>query len=246
MDAYGNGQQHHGASAPDIRTMLAASFADEQEPTTAMLARAMIYAQDAARKLAGAKSFKAEAERFRSEVQKNTFEQTETLCRQMHEEAEEDMVAARETKEEAESVWETARAELDRATILRQDAEQIMATARADAEEYRRTLIAESEREAFSIKDTARNQVNAELAERQVTADDEIRKGITAIEKMQAAVQAELEPSRCTRKLSTSAQLRPPGRSPYPKLHPGRPSAARSASPARADRRPRRIPKAHG
>ena len=160
MNGYGNGTTTRGASAPDIRAMLAASFADEQEPMTAML-----YAQDADRKLHEAKTAKAEAERYRAEMQRST----------------------------AESVWESARAELDRATTLRHESEEIFSTARADADEYRRTAVAEAEREAIAIKDTARSEVNAELAERQAIVDDEIRNALTAIDKMQSAPQAELE-----------------------------------------------------
>jgi ribosome recycling factor len=193
MNAYGNGHLNSGVSSPDIRAMLAASFADEQEPLTAMVARAMIYAQDADRKLDQAKNVRAEAQRFRAEMQKTTMEQTEELCREMREEAEQDKTAAREVREEAESVWEAARAEFERGTILRQDAELILTAARAEAEEHRRTVNADAELDAISIRDSARTAINAELAERKTSVDEEIRKALAGIEKMQGAIQAELE-----------------------------------------------------
>lgn len=182
-----------GVSAPDIRALLAASFDDEQEPASAMLARAMIYAQDADKKLSEARSVKVEAERFRAEMQRNAVEQTEVLCRQMREEAEEVSTAAHDLRQESEAVWESARAELDRATVLRNEAEQIRGQAVNESEEYRRTAVAEAEREAINIKDGARVQVNAELALRQEQVDEEIRSALASIEKMQVAAQTELE-----------------------------------------------------
>jgi hypothetical protein len=193
MNAYRNGTTNRGASAPDIRAMLAASYEDEQEPSSAMLARAMIFAQDADRKLAEAKSVKAEAEKFRAEMQKSTVDQTEALVKQMRDDAERDQQTAQELREEAESVWESARGELDRATVLREESEQLRVAAQADAEEYRRAVLAEAEREAIDIKDKARTEVNAELADRQMQVDEEIRNAVAAIEKMQAAAQAEME-----------------------------------------------------
>jgi hypothetical protein len=77
MNAYGNGNILPGPSAPDIRAMLNASFAEEQEPTSAMLARAMIYAQDADRKLEEAKVVRSQAEKYRAEMQRTTVAQTE-------------------------------------------------------------------------------------------------------------------------------------------------------------------------
>jgi hypothetical protein len=173
--------------------MLAASYEDEKEPSSAMLARAMIFAQDADRKLAEARTVKAEAERFRAEMQKTTVDQTEVLVRQMRDAAELDQQTAQELREEAGAVWESARTELERATSLREESEQLRIAAQADAEEYRRAVLAEAEREAIDIKDKARNEVNAELAERQLQIDEEIRNAVAAIEKMQAAAQAEME-----------------------------------------------------
>ena len=193
MNGYGSRQDNQGATAPDIRAMLAASFADEQEPTTAMLARAMIFAQDVDRKLDEAKSMRAEAERYRAEMQKTTVEETEALCREMREEAEQDQASAVEMREETEALWESARAELERATTVRQEAEQFRAAAQTDVEEYRRATVLEAEREAIGIKDAARTEVNLELASRQAEVDDEIRNALAAIEKMQSAAQAELE-----------------------------------------------------
>jgi hypothetical protein len=193
MNAYRNGTTNRGASAPDIRAMLAASYEDEQEPSSAMLARAMIFAQDADRKLAEARSVKAEAERFRAEMQKNTVDQTEVLVKQMRDTAELDQQNAQDLREEAEAAWESARTELERATSLREESEHLRIAAQADAEEYRRAVLAEAEREAIDIKDKARNEVNAELAERQLHVDEEIRNAVAAIEKMQAAAQAEME-----------------------------------------------------
>ena len=181
------------ASAPDIRALLAASFDDERESSSAMLARAMLFAQDADRKLAEAKNVRSEAERFRSEMQRTTVEQTEALVRQMRDEAEHDRDDAQQLRDEAESTWEAARAELERANTVREEAEQVRFRAQADAEAYRHQAIAEAEREAINIKDTARSQVNAELALRQEQVDEELRKAMAAIEKMQAAVQAELD-----------------------------------------------------
>lgn len=193
MNGYENGSSGRGVSAPDIRALLAASFDDEQEPASAMLARAMIYAQDADRKLSEARSVKTEAERFRAEMQRNTVDQTEALCRQMRDEAEHDSAAAHELREESEAIWESARAELERATVLKEESEQLRIQALADAEEYRRAAVAESEREAINIKDEARTQVNAELALKQEQVDEEIRSALASIEKMQTAAQTELE-----------------------------------------------------
>jgi hypothetical protein len=193
MNAYRNGITNRGASAPDIRAMLAASYEDEQEPSSAMLARAMIFAQDADRKLAEARSVKAEAERFRAEMQKTTVDQTKVLVKQLREAAEVDQQSAQELREEAESVWESARTDLERATSLREEFVQLRIAAQVDAEEYRQGVLAEAEREAINIKDKARNEVNAELAERQLRIDEEIRNAVAAIEKMQSAAQAELE-----------------------------------------------------
>ncbi len=193
MNGYETGTTGRGISAPDIRALLAASFDDEQEPASAMLARAMIYAQDADKKLSEARSVKVEAEKFRAEMQRNTVDQTEALCRQMREEADRESATAHEVREESEAVWESARAELGRATTLREESEQIRINALADAEEYRRAAVAESEREAIHIKDEARTQVNAELALRQEHVDEEIRSALASIEKMQVAAQTELE-----------------------------------------------------
>jgi hypothetical protein len=176
MNAYGNGHSNSGVRSPDIRAMLAASFANEQEPLTAMVARAMIYAQDADRKLDQAKSVRAEAQRFRAEMQKTTMEQTEELCREMC--------------EETENVWGAARAEFERGTILRQDAEVILTAARAEAEEHLSTVSTEAELEAIAIRDSARTAINAELAERKASVDEEIRKALAGVEKMQSAIQA--------------------------------------------------------
>jgi F0F1-type ATP synthase membrane subunit b/b' len=87
----------------------------------------------------------------------------------------------------------TARAETDRAGGVRQEAETYLASARTQAEEQGRNIVSEAEREAIGIKDAARIQVNAELAERQVSIDNEVRQAMAAIEKMQTAVNAELE-----------------------------------------------------
>ena len=193
MSDHVSGITNGRASAPDIRALLAASFDDERESSSAMLARAMLFAQDADRKLAEAKNVRSEAERFRSDMQRTTLEQTEALVRQLREEAERDRDEAQELRDEAEAKWEAARAELERASALREEAEHGRATAQADGEAYRQTAVSEAEREAINIKDTARAQVNAELALRQEQVDEEIRKAMAAIEKMQAAVQAELE-----------------------------------------------------
>ena len=105
MNAYGNGNTLPGPSAPDIRAMLNASFAEEQESTSAMLARAMIYAQDADRKLEEAKVVRSEAGKYRAEMQRTTVAQREELCRQMHEEADQDQSAAQDLRDEVESMW---------------------------------------------------------------------------------------------------------------------------------------------
>ncbi|MDA1036078.1 MAG: hypothetical protein O3B65_04250 [Chloroflexi bacterium] len=235
MNGYESGTNRRGVSSPDIRALLAASFDDEQEPASAMLARAMIYAQDADRKLSEARSVKVEAERFRAEMQRNTVDQTEALCRQMREEAEHENATARELREESEAVWESARAELERATTLKEESEELRIHALADAEEYRRAAVAESEREAIHIRDEARTQVNAELALRQEQVDEEIRSALASIEKMQAAAQTELE----AQQLYTEA-LR--FRAASPDFEDESPAPAPSTRPARrtTPRKPRR------
>ena len=109
MDSYENGHSEFRTSAPDIRAMLAASFAEEDEPMSAMLARAMINSQDADRKLEDAKAMREAAGKFRAEMQKSTLEQTEALCQQIREEAEQELTAARDTHAEADQAWDAAR-----------------------------------------------------------------------------------------------------------------------------------------
>jgi hypothetical protein len=148
--------------------MLAASFAEEDEPMSAMLARAMIYSQDADRKLEDAKAMREAAGKYRAEMQKTTMEQTEALCQQM--------------REEAEQAWDGARAELERAVATREEAEA-----------YRAGIVEQAELEALGMKKAAREQASAESADQQAAVDQEIRKALASIDKMQEAVKAELK-----------------------------------------------------
>ena len=66
MNSYGNGHLSDETERPDIRTLLAASMADDEEPMNAMLAKAMLYSQDADRKLEQARAAREQAESARS------------------------------------------------------------------------------------------------------------------------------------------------------------------------------------
>lgn len=178
---------------PDIRTMLAASFADEQEPLTAMLARAMIYSQDADRKLERAKAMRTEAERYREQVQRETVAQTEALCAAMLQEAEEEQKSAHDLRSEAEQQWESARAELDRATRQREEADRYREVVQAEADATKARVQAEAEQEAAALRDSIRAETEAEMAAEKERMDSEIRKAMAAMDKVQAAAQAELE-----------------------------------------------------
>ena len=59
-----------------------------------MRARAMIFAQDADSKLVEARNVRADAGKFRAEMQKNTVDQTEALVKQMRDDAERDQTPA--------------------------------------------------------------------------------------------------------------------------------------------------------
>ncbi|MCH8199776.1 MAG: hypothetical protein IIA54_06900 [Chloroflexi bacterium] len=83
---------------PDIRTMLAASSADDNAPLPGMLARAMVYSQEADRKLDRARAMKQEAAKYRDEVQRQTLEQTEAFCAEARAKAEADYDEARKPR----------------------------------------------------------------------------------------------------------------------------------------------------
>lgn len=159
---------------------------------SAMLARAMIYSQDADRKLEDAKAMREAAGKFRAEMQKSTVEQTKALCQQIREEAEQALTAARDTHAEAGQAWGAARAKLERATATRDEAEAYRTATHAEAEAPRAVVVEQAELEALGMKKAAREQAPAEIADQQATVDQEICKALASIDKMQEAVKAEL------------------------------------------------------
>ena len=193
MDGYDSGSSNNGGTALGIPALFTGSFDDAVEPASALLARAASFANEADLKLREARGVKAEAERFRAEMQKSTVDQTEALYRQIREEAGRARGAAHELGEATLTVWESAKAELERATALKEEAALIRLRATKEAEQYRETALSEAQREAINIKDEARAKVNADLSVRQDQVDQEIRKSLASIEKMQAAGQAEAE-----------------------------------------------------
>lgn len=177
----------------DVEALLNGSFDDAPEPSSALLVRAANFAHEADQKLKEARGVKAEAERFRAEMQKSTMEQAEALYRYTREEAGRERSAAHELDEATHTVIESAKAEFERATVLKEDAEAIRIRATKDAAAYNEAALADAHREALNIKEEARAIVNADLFERQEQVDQEIRKALSAIETMQAAGQAETE-----------------------------------------------------
>ncbi|MCH7608553.1 MAG: hypothetical protein IIC94_08340 [Chloroflexi bacterium] len=208
-------KQRTNGSMYDIRTMLAASSADDGAPLPGMLARAMVYSQDADRKLDHARAMKQEAAKYRDEVQRQTLEQTEAFCAEARAKAEADYDDARKLRADAEETYDAARAELARAATVRADADAYAASARteaddhadgvrsdastyagtlrAEADAYRRTAEAQAAADTTTLKDQAQREAAADVAEQKERMEDEVRQALRAVEKMQSAVQAELE-----------------------------------------------------
>ncbi len=193
MNSYGNGHLSDETERPDIRTLLAASMADDEEPMNAMLAKAMLYSQDADRKLEQARAAREQAEKYRAEIQKNTIEETEVYCAELRVGAERERAEAVKTREEAHTAWEAARAELERAGHQRTDAEAYADKIRADLDDERTAILTEAVRQAAVMRNEAQAEADAVVAERQERADEEIRKALAAIGKVQSAANAELE-----------------------------------------------------
>ena len=129
-------KQLTNGGAPDIQTMLAASSADDGAPLPSMLARAMVYSQDADRKLDRARAMKQEAAKYRDEVQRQTLEQTEAFSAEARAKAEADYDDARKLRADAEETYDAARAELARAATVRADADAYAASARTEADDH--------------------------------------------------------------------------------------------------------------
>ena len=178
----------------DIQTMLAASSADDGAPLPSMLARAMVYSQDADRKLDRARAMKQEAAKYRDEVQRQTLEQTEAFCAEARAKAEADYDEARKLRADAEETYDAARTEADdHADGVRSDASTYAGTLRAEADAYRRTAEAQAAADTTTLKDQAQREAAADVAEQKERMEDEVRQALRAVEKMQSAVQAELE-----------------------------------------------------
>ncbi len=203
MNPHGQ-QAANGGGAPDIRTMLAASLDDDGTPLHGMLARAMVYNQDAERKLERARAMKQEAAKYRDEVQRQTLEQTEAFCADARGKTEEEHEAARKLRADAKEAYDDARAQLERAASIRAEADAYAEAVRAEAGAYAGSVRAEADAyrgsaEATAAANTAalteRAQLDAAaaLTEQKERMEDEVRRALRAVEKMQSAVQAELE-----------------------------------------------------
>ena len=186
-------QATNGGGAPDIHTMLAASFDDDGTPLHGMLARAMVYNQDAERKLERARAMKQEAAKYRDEVQRQTVEQTEAFCAEARGKTEEEYDAARKMRADAEGAHDDARAELERAATVRAEADAYAGSVRAEADAYRRSAEATAAANTAALTERAQLDAAAALAEQKERMEDEVRRALSAVEKMQSAVQAELE-----------------------------------------------------
>ena len=230
----------HGEDA-DLAAILTSS-SEADEPITAMLARAMIYSHDADRKLEQAQALKSEAEKYRSQVQRQSVEATEELCNQMREEAEEEADAARRLRTQAEEKWSGAHAELERATVSREEADAYMAAVRTEAEDYRRTVMLQADEETKRIRGEARTEANTSVAIQKERVDEDIRRAMAGIEKMQQAVQAELEAQQAFTEALRMKALSPRGRestevpSTDQELSPEADSKPKRRSPARKTR----------
>ena len=199
----------HGVP-PELGALLAA-LADDRAPLDGILAHAMVYSQDADRKLERARVMKREATKYRAEAQRQTIEQTEAFCIeareraeeeqeaagrlriQARERAEEEQEAARKLRAQAQEAWETARSELDRAVEVRAEAEAYLDSVRAEAEELRRSVAAQAESDAEAFRKQVAAEANAAIARKKEEVDHTVRRALGAIEKMESAVQDELE-----------------------------------------------------
>ena len=188
-----NRQRTNGGGAPDIRTMLAASSADDGAPLPGMLARAMVYSQDADRKLDRARAMKQEAAKYRDEVQRQTVEQTEAFFAEARSKAEAEYDAARQMRADAEDARAASRAELERAATVRAEADAYAEAVRTEADDYRRSTEAQAAANTAALTERAQHEAAAVVAEQKERIKDEVRHALRAVEKMQSAVQAELE-----------------------------------------------------
>ncbi len=186
-------RQRTNGGAPDIRAMLAASAADDGAPLPSMLARAMVYSQDADRKLDRARAMKQEAAKYRDEVQRQTVEQTEAFSAEARAKAEREYDDARNLRAEAEETYDAARAELARAATVRSEASAYARSVRAEADAYRRSAEAQAAADTATLREQAQRETAAAVAEQKERVGDEVRHAMRAVEKMQSAVQAELE-----------------------------------------------------
>ena len=226
----------HAASAPGDDSNLAAMLASSregEEPITAMLARAMIYSHDADRKLEQAQALKSEAEKYRSQVQRQSVEATEELCNQMREEADEELDAARRLRTEAEEKWSAAHAELERATVSREEADAYMAAVRTEAEDYRRTIMTHADEETKRIRAEAQTEANDSVTLQKERVDEEIRRAMAGIDKMQQAVQAELEAQQAFTEALRMKALTPRGREPAELAETGSEPSSQAPKPRR-------------
>ena len=197
-------QRTNGGGSPDIHTMLSASFADDGAPLPGMLARAMVYNQDADRKLDRARAMKQEAAKYRDEVQRQTVEQTEAFCAGARAKVEAEHDAARKLRADAEEAHTAARAEIERAATIRAEADSYaealraetdtyVGNVRAEAEAYRRSADAQAAADTATVREQAKHEAAAAVAEQKERMEEEVRRALRAVEKMQSAAQVELE-----------------------------------------------------
>jgi colicin import membrane protein len=178
-------------------------FGEAPEPITAMLARALMYSQDAERELEHARALKMEAERYRSKVQHDTVEKTEAFCNGLRNKAERELDRAQQALEEAQEKEQAAQAVLKEAQATLADAESQAARTTTDAEaqatkvtaeadEYARSTRAQAEADAKALIERTRAELQEEVKQQHQRVDEEVRRALNGIEKMHAAVQEEL------------------------------------------------------
>ena len=169
-------------SVVDITPLLASLNTDARQAAENVLARALIFAEDADEALRNAVSIRTEAERYRSEVETETVLATEQLCAQLKAEAQREVDEAGRLRADAEAYFADAQRTLTAAE-----------KEKAEAEEFRKRVEADAGEEAKTLISQARSEADRETSDMRDRAVEEIAKAVSGIQKMKDAVQAELE-----------------------------------------------------
>jgi hypothetical protein len=169
-------------SMVDIGPFLASLDGNTRQAAENVLARALIYAEDADEALKRAVSIRSEAQRYRAEVETAAVQATERLCAELRAEAQQELDEAREAREEAEAKKAEAERERRQAEALR-----------VEADESKKRTEAEARDQAAAVLAEAREQAAKEAAEMRRQVAEEIRKAVAGIQKMRDATQAELD-----------------------------------------------------